>query len=104
MELKGVEKVNDGLWKVFVPQVAWYNSYFEQLYVNGRRAVRARTPNEGFYRVRKATETVVVKGNGQVPLLSLQKIDLDSTDAVCFKEFTREDFSGCGCDILSQMG
>ena len=47
--IEGFEKVNDNLWRSFVPQVAFYDSYFEQLYVNGKRAVRAKTPNEGFY-------------------------------------------------------
>ena len=51
--LTGAEKVNEGLWRIFVPQVAWYDSYFDQLYVNDRRAVRARTPNAGFYNIKK---------------------------------------------------
>ena len=53
VRVTGFEKVNDKLWKAFVPQVAYYNSYFEQLYVNGRRAIRARTPNAGFYFIKK---------------------------------------------------
>ncbi len=53
IQFSGFEKVNDKLWRVFVPQVAYYDSYFEQLYVNGKRAIRAKTPNEGFYVVRK---------------------------------------------------
>src|SRR5512143_2736767 len=36
--ISGFEKVNDKLWKGFIPQVAYYNFYFEQLYVNGKRA------------------------------------------------------------------
>ena len=64
VQLTGVEKVNESLWRIFVPQVAWYDSYFDQLYVNGRRAVRARTPNTGFYTVKKVTESVLVKGKG----------------------------------------
>jgi hypothetical protein len=64
VQLTGFEKVNDKLWKTFVPQVAYYNSYFEQLYVNGKRAVRARTPNSGFYFIKKVTETVLEKGEG----------------------------------------
>ena len=66
VKLAGFERVNDKLWKTFVPQVAWYNSYFEQLYVNGRRAVRARTPNTGFHFVKKVTETVSGKRRRKV--------------------------------------
>jgi hypothetical protein len=62
--VSGFEKVSEKLWKAFVPQVAWYDSYFEQLYVNGQRAVRARNPNTGFYMVKNVTETVG-KGAGR---------------------------------------
>ena len=59
VKITGWEKVNEKLWKAFVPQVAYYNSYFEQLYVNDRRAVRARTPNDIFYPVKSVNETVM---------------------------------------------
>ncbi len=92
VQLTGFEKVNDKLWKTFVPQVAYYNSYFEQLYVNGRRAMRARTPNDGFYLVKKVTETVMEKGDGRAPELAIQKIELDSTEAACFQSFSKQDY------------
>ncbi|MCE5348025.1 MAG: right-handed parallel beta-helix repeat-containing protein [Bacteroidales bacterium] len=92
IKLDGFEKINEKLWRLFVPQVAYYNSYFEQLYVNGRRAVRARTPNEGFYFIKNVTETVLKKGEGRSPELAVQKIGLDSTDAKCFKSFISADF------------
>jgi hypothetical protein len=91
VKLTGFEKVNDNLWKTFVPQVAFYNSYFEQLYVNGRRATRARTPNSGFHFVKNVTETVLEKGDGRYPELAVQKIETDSTDADCFQSFTDDD-------------
>jgi len=90
--ITGFEKVNDKLWRAFVPQVAYYNSYFEQLYVNGRRVVRARTPNSGFYFIEKVTETVIEKGEGRSPELALQNIELDSTDATCFQSFSKQDY------------
>jgi hypothetical protein len=39
------------LWIADIPQVKAGTWYFRQLFVNGRRATRARTPNEGFLRV-----------------------------------------------------
>lgn len=92
VEISGFEKVNNNLWRAFIPQVAFYDSYFEQLYVNGRRAARAQTPNEGFYFVRKVTETVLEKGEGRAPEFAVQKIELDSADAECFKSFSAEDY------------
>ena len=35
---------------------------FEQLYIDGRRATLARTPNNGFYKAGKVTETITDKG------------------------------------------
>src|SRR5512133_3765867 len=78
VEISGFSKVTDRLWKTFIPQVAFYNWYFEQLYVNGRRTARARTPNEGFYFIKNATETVLEKGNGRIPELAAQKLKIDS--------------------------
>lgn len=39
----------DGLWEADLPSVAAGQWYFEQLYVNGRLATRARTPNAFYY-------------------------------------------------------
>jgi hypothetical protein len=92
VKLTGIEKVNESLWRVFVPQVAWYDSYFEQLYVNGRRAVRARTPDKGFFNVKNASETVLVWGRGSLPKLAVQEIQLDPAGTECLKKFTGEDY------------
>ena len=46
VRIEGFEKVNDKLWRVFIPEVAGYGWYFEQLYINGIRGLRAQTPNE----------------------------------------------------------
>lgn len=45
----------NGIWTAKIPAVAAGDWYFEQLWINGRRAVRARTPNEFYsYMVGKA--------------------------------------------------
>ncbi|MDP4222237.1 MAG: right-handed parallel beta-helix repeat-containing protein [Bacteroidota bacterium] len=88
----GFEKINEKLWRAFIPQVAYYNSYFEQLYVNGRRAARAKSPNDGFFRVKGVTETVLEKGSGRSPDLAVQKIELDSTDTASFATFSDQDY------------
>lgn len=41
----GFEPCGDGVWKAMIPAARDGRWRFEQLYVNGRRAVRARTPN-----------------------------------------------------------
>ncbi len=92
VQVEGWEIVNQKLWRTFIPQVAYNNSYFEQLYINGERAIRARTPNEGFSQVRKVNETVLEKGTGRAPEFAVQKIGIDLTDAKCLESFTGADF------------
>jgi hypothetical protein len=43
--IKGFRAGPAGLWQVHIPEVASGKWYFEQLFVDGRRAVRARDPN-----------------------------------------------------------
>ncbi len=43
------DSMRKGLWTVQVPAVADGKWYFHQLFVNGQRAQRARTPNEGYF-------------------------------------------------------
>ena len=39
------------VWQTTIPEVREGKWYFRQLFVNGERAVRARTPNDGFFRI-----------------------------------------------------
>jgi parallel beta-helix repeat protein len=43
-------ETNASLWRVTLPEVKAGTWYFRQLFVDGARAVRARTPNVGFFR------------------------------------------------------
>lgn len=47
--IAGWKQVERGLWKASLPEVAAGKWYFEQLWANGRRATRARSPNQGFF-------------------------------------------------------
>ena len=77
-KISGFERVKDNLWKKYIPEVSHYKWHFEQLYVNGNRAVRARTPNTGsFFQVDEVRETVLVKGSGRAPEFGVQQIFTD---------------------------
>ena len=54
--ITGFTEGPDGLWQAQIPQVAAGQWYFEQLFVDGRRAVRARTPNEFYYYMLETAE------------------------------------------------
>ncbi|MBN1489858.1 MAG: right-handed parallel beta-helix repeat-containing protein, partial [Phycisphaerae bacterium] len=49
--ITGLQKTPDGRWTVRIPEAAEGTWRFEQLFVNGRRAVRARTPNQFYHRM-----------------------------------------------------
>ncbi len=48
------------MWKAVLPQSesVWQ---FRELFVNGERRVRARTPNQGYYRVLKAASIAALR-------------------------------------------
>lgn len=54
--ITGWRKHDGRLWVAELPQVRDSSWYFRQLFVGGRRAVRARTPNQGYIRVQGLVE------------------------------------------------
>jgi hypothetical protein len=60
--ITGWRRGADGIWTAQVPGVAEGKWYFEQLWVNGRRAMRARTPNKFFHYMLKVREEPLVQG------------------------------------------
>lgn len=72
-DLKGWRIRPDGRWEADVPVVQMGRSttilWFEQLYVNGRRAKRARYPNSGFLPVKSAKPTCI---GGDIELMEME--------------------------------
>ncbi len=50
----GWELAENGLWKTHIPEVANGNWYFEQLWINGRRATRAGRQTSSIFTSRKS--------------------------------------------------
>ena len=44
-QINGWKQGDNGLWTAVIPEVAAGQWYFRELYVNGKRGIRARTPN-----------------------------------------------------------
>jgi hypothetical protein len=63
--ITGFSRRPDGLWTAKVPDVAAGRWTFEQLFVNGRRATRARTPNEFYYYMLKRVTQGIDPATGQ---------------------------------------
>lgn len=86
------EEVSEGLWKARVDEVSRYGLWFEQLYVDGHSAIRAKSPNRGFYTLKEVSEHVVAKGKDRVPRMAVQKFRLTPETAEAFSQLTKSDF------------
>jgi hypothetical protein len=63
--ITGFKRGADGIWQTQIPDVAVGKWYFEQLFVNGRRAVRARTPNKFYHYMGKTVEVPIEGQQGK---------------------------------------
>ncbi len=79
-EITGFTVAENGLWNVMIPEVSKENWYFEQLFINGRRAIRARSPNTGYYRFKDVQEKVLVQGTGRAPEKAIQTVRVFKKD------------------------
>jgi parallel beta-helix repeat protein len=92
-KVMGIEKMSETLWRAKIPETAGYGWYFEQLYVNGLRAVRAKSPNKGFYFLKGVSETVINKGKGRTTDLATQKFKLFEDGFRNLTLFNENDYS-----------
>lgn len=75
--ISGFEACGNGRYKVRVK-----GRKFEQLYVDGARAIRARTPDQGkFFNVVQVEETVFEGKEDRVPSFAMQEVFVDSSEA-----------------------
>jgi hypothetical protein len=89
--IRGFEKVNDQLWKVYIPQGQNSGWNFEQLFVNDSRATRAQFPNKDFFQPRAVTETVIEPGAVAVGDSAVQKISLLPEQVELFNKMPASD-------------
>lgn len=87
------EKTPQGWWKTHIDEVTRYGVKIEQLYVNGNRAIRARTPDKGWFFVEGAEETVHYKGTGRSPEYATQRIRVKPEDMESLKGLSAEELN-----------
>lgn len=93
--VEGWQRVNDRLWRAYLPQSARYGFAPQQFFVNGRRAVLARTPNEEWYFVKAATQEDKVKVPGaRFCNYATQRIDFHAKDWEPLKGKSNEQLAG----------
>lgn len=78
--ITGWKRGPNGAWTTELPEMALGRSAFDQLFVNDRRATRARSPNDGyFYLLRRRTEGVDV-ATGKVVALGNRSFEAQPED------------------------
>ena len=53
--IKGLRKSADGSWSTTIPEAAGHKWVFRQLFIDGRRYIPARSPNEAHYAILRGT-------------------------------------------------
>ena len=81
IQITGFKQLDNGLWMARLPEVTFWNWTFDQLYVNGKRAIRAKTPNTGYFYLKEVTEKVWVQGEGRSPEKAQQIVSVDDDAA-----------------------
>ena len=94
-KIGGFEKMSETLWRTKVPEVSQLGWSFEQLYVNGKRAMRAKSPNTGFYHLKNSLDTILQNGDAKTPELAIQRFTLFPDGAGQVAQFSKEDFENC---------
>ncbi len=97
--IAGFKPGPNGLWQTHIPDVAAGIWYFEQLFVNGRRAVRARTPNTFYHYMGETVEvpldaekdqyrrTTHVRADALEPLKELSRDELKDVTLVAYHKW-----------------
>jgi len=68
--IRGFQAGEKGVWTAQVPEVKAGTWHFEQLFVNGRRAVRARSPNKFYHYMARKVERGIDPATGKEADLS----------------------------------
>ena len=76
--IRGWQPGPNGVWSVRIPEVAAGQWYFEQLFVNGRRATRARAPNKFYFHIQDVSQEVLEAGSPRRPKRARQTVRMDS--------------------------
>ncbi|MBI5397136.1 MAG: right-handed parallel beta-helix repeat-containing protein [Verrucomicrobia bacterium] len=86
--ITGWQRGADGIWTAQAPEVAAGRWYSEQLWVNGRRATRARSPNKFYYymprKISHAGPAFVANAADIQPLLNVSKDKLRDVTVVAY--------------------
>ncbi len=91
--IRGWQRGESGVWKAKLDEVARGEWYFEQLWVNGQRATRARSPNSFFYYMTDVHEEVLQPGSPRQAKKARQIIRVQPQDVQSLSGLSRAELS-----------
>ena len=83
----------NGVWEAKIPESIYYNWRFDQLYVNGKRATLARTPNKGFLKIDGIKQNIWERGAGRVPEKAQQILSFDKNNFKSLQQISDDDLA-----------
>ncbi|MCY1719394.1 right-handed parallel beta-helix repeat-containing protein [Prolixibacteraceae bacterium Z1-6] len=89
--ISGFKVLENGIWEVVVPECKRYNWRFDQLYVNGKRAILARTPNKGFLKIGGVNQHIWERGTERVADKAQQILSFDEDNFASLQNITDEE-------------
>jgi len=90
-QINGFKVNKNGVWEAQIPKIKNQTWRFDQLYVNGKRATLAKTPNNGFLTIDDIKENVLIKGTGRAPEKAEQIISFDSKNFEFLKSISKNE-------------
>jgi hypothetical protein len=89
--LSDIRVGEDKTWEVKVPEAVMKNSGFSRIYVNGKAAIMARTPDSGFLKIDSVKQQILEKGDGRIALKARQTLYFDTTVFAPLQQVKQED-------------
>ena len=101
IRVTGFEPAENGLWQASIPAVAKGEWFFEQLWVNGRRATRARWPKKGWSFLRDGSQEILKPdpAGGHWPELARHTLRLQSEDLHLLEQMDERERKDVQCVI-----
>jgi len=92
-KIAGWKPTADGIWTAKIPEVAAGDWYFEQLFVGGRRATRARTPNDFYFYMQNVHEVALEGASSRQHRKARQTVEMRAEDFRVIADLKPEELS-----------
>ncbi len=87
------KKGDDGVWTTRIPKSSQDAWRFEQLFVNGQRATRARTPNKTYFQMQDVKEDALEKGSSRQHRRARQTVTMRPEDLRVLSELKTDELA-----------